>query len=147
MVELIVLIIVIFVGIIIGIRRYKKIAKVTLPDQELMSKGKVILIKPENVEIKTSEQWIETEKPLTRIAILDSLGGKAGVNNEKRIVSYLIYQTVIDNKLIKFVSQPIYKDNANILMALSNIEAIKIYIDPANVENYHFDISNSAAKY
>ena len=144
MVELVVLTVVILVGLIMGIRHYKKITKVNLPSQELISKGKVILIKPENVEIKTSEQWIETEKPMTRTAVLDTLVNKPGVTNQKRIVSYLIYQTVRDNKLVKFVSQPIYKDKASILMVLSNLDAIKIYIDPANVENYYFDISSSA---
>jgi len=143
MVELAVLIIVILVGVIIGIKRYKKITKLNVPSQGLMTKGKVILVKPENVEIKTSEQWVGTEKPLTKIAMVDSLIGKAGITNEKRIVSYLIYQTVKDNKLVKFVSQPIYKDKASILIALSNVEVIKIYMDPANVENCYFDISNS----
>jgi hypothetical protein len=61
MVELIVLIIVILVGITIGIRRYKKITKVNLAGQEL-----IFLIKPENVEMKTSEQWVETQTPLNK---------------------------------------------------------------------------------
>jgi len=142
MIEVIVLMIVIVVGLIIGIRRYKKITKWNSPSQELISKGKVILIKPEHVEVKTSEQWIETEKELTTTVMLDSLIGKAGVTNEKRIVSYLVYQTMNDNKLIKYVSPPIYKDKSSILMTLSNLEVIKIYIDSTNVENYYFDVSN-----
>jgi len=48
------------------------------------------------------------------------------ISNEKRFASYLIYQTGKYNKLIKFVSQPIYKDKASFLMALSNVEAIKM---------------------
>lgn len=129
--------------VIITLVRYlqlKRRNKTVYPVNHLKD-GLRLTIQPDVVEIKSREYWQESDATISRTSMLDGLYDSNRNNTqEKQSISVLIYKGEYNGQKVRFVSPPINKDEAQIRAGLIGVDELIIYVDPKNVNNYHFDI-------
>lgn len=100
-----------------------------------------LLISLSDCDVKTSKYFEESERPLSRITMLDGLyNGERNVIQTEKTVTVFVYTYVKpDGTKIKYHSPPVYKDES-VIQRCINTKAQTFIYSNSNTD-YYFDVS------
>ena len=101
----------------------------------------VLEAEPDNLVVKSKNSFEQQDREISQINIIDSLYNSRAGTEIQKFYTIIIYNGKIEDQTITFISPPLNFDEVNIRFKLLNASKVKIYINPQNYEDYHFDLA------
>jgi len=122
---------------------YLKSKRKLKANELLLANGNIIEVPLSDCDIKSGQLYSDDESFSTpsRAEMVDALFGKQKEQPAPSTATYIIY-TWRDSggSSRRFISSPIFMPPESLRLRLDNQHYTNIYVDPANINNYFFDI-------